>query len=147
MNVDNGYDYSEVLEFNRRIERATEIVDELFKEALGQMALDFLRKVKDRTPQRTGMLRDRWKIGAIVKKGDDYMIEVFDDTKYASFVEDGHRQKVGRYVPAIGKRLVKPWVEGRFMMKLTADEIEQEMPRYMERLEKKLAEELFKNLG
>lgn len=145
--MDNGYDYSEVLEFNRRIERATEIVDDLFKEALGQMALDFLRKVKDRTPQRTGMLKDRWKIGAIVKKGDDYMIEVFDDTKYASFVEDGHRQKVGRYVPAIGKRLVKPWVEGRFMMKLTADEIEQEMPRYMERLEKKLAEELFKNLG
>lgn len=111
------------------------------------MALDFLRKVKDRTPQRTGMLKDRWKIGAIVKKGDDYMIEVFDDTEYASFVEDGHRQKVGRYVPAIGKRLVKPWVEGRFMMKLTADEIEQEMPKYMERLEKKLAEELFKNLG
>lgn len=145
--MDNGYDYSEVLEFNRRIERATEIVDDLFKEALGQMALDFLRKVKDRTPQRTGLLKDRWKIGAIVKKGDDYMIEVFDDTKYASFVEDGHRQKVGRYVPAIGKRLVKPWVEGRFMMKLTADEIEQEMPRYMERLEKKLAEELFKNLG
>lgn len=145
--MDNGYDYSEVLEFNRRIERAVEIVDDLFKEALGQMALDFLRKVKDRTPQRTGLLKDRWKIGAIVKKGDDYMIEVFDDTKYASFVEDGHRQKVGRYVPAIGKRLVKPWVEGRFMMKLTADEIEQEMPRYMERLEKKLAEELFKNLG
>ena len=145
--MDNGYDYSEVLEFNRRIERAVEIVDDLFKEALGQMALDFLRKVKDRTPQRTGLLKDRWKIGAIVKKGDDYMIEVFDDTEYASFVEDGHRQKVGRYVPAIGKRLVKPWVEGRFMMKLTADEIEQEMPKYMERLEKKLAEELFKNLG
>jgi hypothetical protein len=145
--VDNGYDYSELDEFNRRIERAVEIVDDLFKEALGQMALDFLRKVKDRTPQRTGLLKDRWKIGEIVKKGDDYMIEVFDDTKYASFVEDGHRQKVGRYVPAIGKRLVKPWVEGRFMMKLTADEIEQEMPKYMERLEKKLAEELFKNLG
>ena len=145
--MDNGYDYSELEEFNKRIERAVEIVDDLFKEALGQMALDFLRKVKDRTPQRTGLLKDRWKIGAIVKKGDDYMIEVFDDTKYASFVEDGHRQKVGRYVPAIGKRLVKPWVEGRFMMKLTADEIEQEMPRYMERLEKKLAEELFKNLG
>jgi len=32
-------------------------------------------------------------------------------------VEYGHRQKVGRYVPAIGKKLVAPFVRGRFMLR------------------------------
>ena len=32
---------------------------------------------------------------------------------YAPYVELGHHQQVGRYVPAIGKRLVRPWVPGK----------------------------------
>lgn len=33
--------------------------------------------------------------------------------KYAPYVEFGHHQEVGRYVPAIGKRLVKDFVPGK----------------------------------
>lgn len=33
--------------------------------------------------------------------------------KYAPYVEFGHLQEVGRYVPAIGKRLVKPMVDAK----------------------------------
>lgn len=32
------------------------------------------------------------------------------NVEYAPFVELGHHQEVGRYVPAIGKRLVNDWV-------------------------------------
>lgn len=39
--------------------------------------------------------------------GDTYVIEVRNDVKYASYVEFGHRQTPGRYVPAIGKCLKK----------------------------------------
>ena len=35
---------------------------------------------------------------------------------YAVYVEFGHRQTPGRYVPALGKRLKKSWVTGRFML-------------------------------
>ena len=42
--------------------------------------------------------------------------EVTARAKYAPFVEYGHKQQVGRYVPAIGKRLVGPWVEGKPFM-------------------------------
>lgn len=34
-------------------------------------------------------------------------------TFYAPWVELGHHQQVGRYVPAIGKRLVRGWVPGK----------------------------------
>lgn len=41
--------------------------------------------------------------------------------KYAKFVHDGHKQEVGRYVPAIGKRLVQPFVKGNPFMKRAGD--------------------------
>lgn len=142
----DGYDYSEIIEFNNRVDRAQEIVDELIRETIKEIALDFLTVVKGKTPEKTGVLKDRWKIGEIQRKGDDYVIEVFDSVDYASFVEDGHRTRKGQ-----GKKSSrinsKFWVEGRFMMKLTEDDIRMKMPRYLQKMEKKLAEELFKNLG
>ena len=142
----DGYDYSEIIEFNNRVDRAQEIVDRLFRETIKEIALDFLVIAKGKTPEKTGLLKDRWKIGEIQRKGDDYVIEVFDSVDYASFVEDGHRTRKGQ-----GKKSSrinsKAWVEGRFMMKLTEDDIRMKMPRYLQKMEKKLAEELFKNLG
>ncbi len=35
------------------------------------------------------------------------------NVNYASYIEYGHKQEVGRYVPAIGKRLVQPFVPAR----------------------------------
>lgn len=32
-------------------------------------------------------------------------------------VEYGHRQNVGQFVPKLGKRLVKPYVEGQYFLK------------------------------
>lgn len=141
----DGYDYSEIIEFNNRVDRAQEIVDELIRETIKEIALDFLTVVKGKTPEKTGLLKDRWKIGEIQKQGDTYTIEVFDDTEYASFVENGHRTRKGK-----GKKSSrinsKAWVEGRFMMKLTEDDIAIKMPGYLNKLYDKLAEELFKNI-
>lgn len=36
---------------------------------------------------------------------------------YAPHVEYGHRQEVGRFVPAIKRRLVKPFVPGKYFLK------------------------------
>lgn len=142
----DGYDYSEIEAFGKRLDRAQEIMDELFQEAIKEIALDFLVIAKGRTPEKTGLLKDRWRIGEIQKQGNSYTIEVFDNTEYASFVENGHRTRKGK-----GKKISrinsKAWVEGRFMMKLTEDDIAIRMPGYLNKLYDKLAEELFKNLG
>lgn len=58
----------------------------------------------------------------VTKKGDSYVVWVYNPVHYASYVEFGHRQTPGRFVPAIGKRLKKGWVTGRFM--LTKSELE-----------------------
>lgn len=76
---------------------------------------------------------------AVKKIGDIFQIEVINPVHYASYVEYGHRQEPGRYVPAIGKRLVNSWVNGVFMLTISEKEIESQAPKI---LEKKLLEYL-----
>ena len=76
--------------------------------------------------------------------GDRYVVEVVNPVEYASYVEYGHRQKPGRFVPALGKRLKSGWVEGQFMLTISADEIRADAPRVLENKLKKKLKEVFK---
>lgn len=76
--------------------------------------------------------------------GDRYVIEVVNPVKYAPYVEYGHRQKPGRFVPALGKRLKSGWVEGKHMLSISADEIRADAPRVLENKLKKKLKEVFK---
>lgn len=68
-------------------------------------------------------MRRSWQMGTITKKGKTFTLPVLNTASYASFVNDGHRQTPGRYVPSIpiiengeiigyGARLKKPFVPG-----------------------------------
>lgn len=48
------------------------------------------------------------------KRGHEYGMELTNPMHYASYVEYGHRQEPGRFVPVLGKRLVNSWVDGKF---------------------------------
>ena len=54
-----------------------------------------------------GTLRDAWTILPVEKQGNNYVVTIVNNTEYASYVEFGHRQRPGRYVPALGKSLKK----------------------------------------
>ena len=79
----------------------------------------------------------------VQKNSGVYTIEVINPVTYASYVEYGHRQEPGRYVPAIGKRLVNSWVDGVFMLTISSEELEAEMPRILEAKIIKSLEECF----
>ena len=64
----------------------------------------------------------------VARKGRFYEITITNVVPYASFVELGHRQEPGRFVPVLGKRLKNGWVEGQFMMKISAEELAREAP-------------------
>lgn len=81
----------------------------------------------------------------ILKFGNSYMIIVENPVKYASYVEYGHRQEPGRYVPALGKRLKASWVEGKYMLTISEKELESQLPAIIERKMKKFLEECFEN--
>ena len=56
--------------------------------------------------------------------GSTYKIDIVNEVEYAQYVEYGHRQTPGRYVPALGKALKASWVKGQFMMTKSEAEVD-----------------------
>jgi hypothetical protein len=108
------------------------IIERWIREFLLEMAYRAERKVKRRTPVDSGELRRNWKVGNVVRKGNAYEVEIYNNTEYASFVEYGHRA---------GKNSTR-WVEGRFMMTISMKLVEKEMPKFIEKKQIELLEQL-----
>ena len=72
----------------------------------------------------------------ISKNGDTFVIDIINPVEYASYVEYGHRATPGRFVPELGMKLKSGWVQGRFMLTISVDELQKDAPKI---LEKKLA--------
>lgn len=89
-----------------------------------------------------GNLRRSWTIGEVSKVGDKYTVEVFNPVHYASYVEYGHRQEPGRYVPQIGKKLKKAWVPGRFMLTISENEIRDNLESIIQKRLKVILEKM-----
>lgn len=79
----------------------------------------------------------------IKKVGNTYQITVYNPVHYASYVEFGHRQTPGRYVPAIGKRLTRGWVEGQYMLTISEETLKAKIPGILERKMHALLKETF----
>lgn len=59
-----------------------------------------------------------WRGSGELRGSASYNSDTFGYTKdYAPFVEYGHRQTPGRFVPAIGKKLKKKWVSGLYFLR------------------------------
>ena len=111
--------------------------------AVKEMANRLLALVIPRTPVGNysggGTLRRGWTnlqaAGYSVQRGaNSYSITLTNPVYYASYVEYGHRQTPGRYVPAIGKRLVASWVEGQHFLKISEDELQGIAPTVLQTL-------------
>ena len=115
-------DTRELRQFKEKLESIN--TDSLLKEIAADLAARLLRKVKKRTPVDTGELRRNWQVSNIRLFERFCVVEIYNSTEYAECVEFGHRQTPGRYVPAIGKRLKKAWVPGKFMLTISTKELE-----------------------
>lgn len=116
----------------------------------------YLRRVKSSTGKMGGTLRRGWTSKTheeaekgngtpdatmaaqyaqslkINHNGNNLVIEIVNPVEYASYVEYGHRQTPGRYVPAIGKRLKQGWVAGKFMLTISEQEVQEIAPNVLQ---------------
>lgn len=128
-------------------------VEEFMEACAKELATRLLAKAIKRTPvgqypsgsgKVGGTLRRGWTAGknqnatAYAKSlqiqhiGDAYKIEITNPVEYASYVEFGHRTKNH-----------KGWVEGKFMMTISEQEIQTIAPKVLENKLKKLLGECF----
>jgi len=110
-------------------------IDDSLNELGGRLLNKVIRKtpvgksIKDKinnkiqTVYTGGNLRRSWYLSKLIKTDDKRFITLYNIARYAIYVEYGHRQTPGRFVPAIGKKLKASWVKGRFMMTNSVTEI------------------------
>lgn len=127
--------YNQLIEFSNKIKQLNDIEREQFiQSSLKDLAARLLAKVIKRTPVINGTLRRGWtgegnqsanryaQILEIKKRGSSYIIDIVNPVEYASYVEYGHRT-----------RNHKGWVKGKFMLTISANEINQMLPQLLEK--------------
>lgn len=141
-------DFDQLKRLQERIDRLSKVdMDKFYRTAAKDLAGRLLNKVKKRTPVVYGTLRDAWAVMPIGRQGDHYTVVVLNNLEYASYVEYGHRQTPGRFIPGYWKAdrfvydpdaeggmiLKNSWVKGRFMLTVSIQELENQAPAILER--------------
>lgn len=103
-------------EVKAALAKSPQIVSKYINKAINQSILDIRNDAMDTTPVKTGRLRGSYNMRFGMLRG-----ELQPTANYAYFVHEGHRQQVGRFVAAIGKRLVQPYVKGNPFLKKAVD--------------------------
>lgn len=125
-------DTSGLKEFEKQLNQLSNTQMQQFTEQMvKELAEIEFAKIIERTPvgaypagsgKQGGTLRRNWSIGEVVRKGEGYEIVITNNTEYASYVEFGHRT-----VNHAG------WVDGRFMMTISEQEMESQGPTIINR--------------
>ena len=99
------------------------------KKSVKNVGETYKRNAEANTPVKTGDLRRSWQLIGPIFSGADITIELRNSKNYASFVENGHRQAPGRYVPAICKRLKVSWVPGQHFLQKATKQTSSQIPQ------------------
>lgn len=133
-------DYQQLIRIQKNMQKLVDTdMDKFCRDMAKELASRMLSRVIKRTPVGVyedgtvgGTLRRGWTVGEIKKVGLTYEIEVINPVEYASYVEYGHRTVNHR-----------GWVPGRFMMTISANEVESLAPNLLERRLKDLLKGAF----
>ena len=158
-------DFEQLRELQERLQKLQSVdLNKFCEDASKELAARLLALVIPRTPVGTyptetgknaGTLRRGWTAGKetapgayakslpVEKSGNYYIIRVINPVEYASYVEFGHRQTPGRFVPAIGKRLKSGWVNGQYFLTLSEQDLERIAPAVLQKRLDKLLREVF----
>ena len=90
-----------------------------FEKMVSAGGTDLQTATADATPVDTSHLQENWFVGELVKRGNNYYIEVYNNVEYAEPVEYGHRTKSGGFV------------EGAHMMEISVELLKIQLPSYL----------------
>lgn len=138
--MSRGADFSQFEKFAKAWQAVDKDFDVFLRRFLLEMALRAIAKIKPKTPEDTGALRNMWGVGSqeIVLRaateskveidperstiasvdvvGDNFEVVIWNGMDYASFIEFGARNVDGS------------WRDGFFMMTVSIDEVQRQMP-------------------
>lgn len=115
------YEFQGLDEWEQQLSQVIETrYPEEFRKMVVDVAVQLSGLVKEKTPVKTGRLRNAWQVGEIRKRGNEYYIEVCNNVDYVEPVEYGHRTRGGGGL-----------VPGAHMMELSLQEVQKHLPGYL----------------
>jgi len=93
--------------FESHLGEFKEALETQIEQALIAIGLTAETYAKDGCPVDTGRLRN-----SITHENDSRTVVIGTNVEYGKWVELGHHQQPGRYVPSLGKALVRDFVPG-----------------------------------
>lgn len=148
--------YDQLKKYEKDLKEVYGGIDNFLKSFLIEMAERVIAKTKPRTPVDTGSLRNAWGIetsktsieevkdgdkivkrviqeGDIVFNGNEVSVILSNPMEYATEIEYGHR--------IVSNGMEVGWYEGRFMLKISIEEVQRQLPaRYAQKFTKFLKE-------
>lgn len=116
------FDFSDMQKLQRSLKEIELGFPGFLEECIRELAGRLMAKTIARTPVDTGLLRRSWQIGEIKRTPAGFEVEIINPVEYAMYVEHGHRT-----------RNRAGWVDGRFMLTISIQELENELPTFLER--------------
>ncbi|MDO5096504.1 MAG: HK97 gp10 family phage protein [Peptostreptococcaceae bacterium] len=78
----------------REIHALASDVDEEIQKEMNHIGLQIMSDARKNTPTQTGTLKRSFHTDGVEKSGNEYRVEVTNNTEYAAHVEYGHREYV-----------------------------------------------------
>lgn len=131
----------------KRLEKLQPVLDQEVMKALNLHGVEWEKDLRNNTPvaesysivvngrsyrHTGGKLRQNMEFLGVEKVGKTFISTTANNLEYAKYVEFGHQQTPGRYVPVLGKRLVKDRVPGQFIMKKASERAIENLDTFIE---------------
>jgi len=125
-----GFDYSDFERYVNNFKRMSREFDTWITNFLMRQGMRFIAEVRPRTPVDTGDLRAHWRLDGITRVGDELHVWFINPMEYATHVEYGHAPP---YMSGQVTEGQAGWVEGYFMMTVSLEIVERNLPARFDR--------------
>ena len=127
-------EYGDITKLAKMIGAFQQMVDKVKIDAANETVQILEYRVKKLTPVDTGNLRSKWKPEpAKLDASGRAVAKLNNPVDYAPYVEYGHRQEAGKFIPALGKRLKKSWVPGVHMLAKAEAKTNKDLPKIIDK--------------
>ena len=123
----------------KEAELASRKTEDIIYDEFYNAGIECVAEIKANEPVVTGNLRRSITSGEVELNGNEYGMTVGSSLSYARYVEEGHKQEVGKYVPAISKKLKKEFVPGNHVIK---DSVDLYQPKLIKRIQERVEKEV-----
>ena len=145
------WDIKEWVDFGNRLGDVDKF-DDRMKDAVREISKKLHTMLIRNTPVDFGTLQTFWRTDenyayTVDQTSNGFMVTLYNRAQYATWVNDGHRQRPGRFIPGYwegnhfrydptadgGMVLKRSWVQSRFFVEKSIVETEFTMEKYIEK--------------